>query len=30
MTLGKEGTKPTDTLRLPGASEEDSTLGMTG
>jgi hypothetical protein len=30
MTFGKEGKKPTDTLRSPGASEEDSTLGMSG
>jgi hypothetical protein len=30
MTFGKEGKKPTDTLRWPGASEEDSTLGMLG
>jgi hypothetical protein len=30
MTLGKEGKKPIDTLRWPGASEEDSTLGMSG
>jgi hypothetical protein len=28
MTFGKEGKKPTDTLRRLGASEEDSTLGM--
>jgi hypothetical protein len=28
MTFGKEGKKPTDTLWWPGASEEDSTLGM--
>jgi hypothetical protein len=30
MTFGKEGKKPTYTLRWPGASEEDSTLGMSG
>jgi hypothetical protein len=30
MTFGKEGKKPTDTLRWPGASEEDSTLDMSG
>jgi hypothetical protein len=30
MTFGKEGKKPTDTLRWPRASEEDSTLGMSG
>jgi hypothetical protein len=30
MTFDKEGKKPTDTLRWPGASEEDSTLGMSG
>jgi hypothetical protein len=30
MTFGKEGKKPIDTLRWPGASEEDSTLGMSG
>jgi hypothetical protein len=30
MNFGKEGKKPTDTLRWPGASEEDSTLGMSG
>jgi hypothetical protein len=30
MTFGKEGKKPTDTLRWLGASEEDSTLGMSG
>jgi hypothetical protein len=30
MTFGKEGKKPTNTLRWPGASEEDSTLGMLG
>jgi hypothetical protein len=28
MIFGKEGKKLTDTLRWPGASEEDSTLGM--
>jgi hypothetical protein len=28
ITFDKEGKKPTDTLRWPGASEEDSTLGM--
>jgi hypothetical protein len=28
MTFGKEGKKLIDTLRWPGASEEDSTLGM--
>jgi hypothetical protein len=28
MIFGKEGKKFTDTLRWPGASEEDSTLGM--
>jgi hypothetical protein len=27
---GKEGKNLTDTLRLPGASEEDSTPGMSG
>jgi hypothetical protein len=30
MTFGKEGKKPTDTLKWPGALEEDSTLGMLG
>jgi hypothetical protein len=30
MTFSKEGKKPTDTLRWLGASEEDSTLGMSG
>jgi hypothetical protein len=30
MTSGKEGKKPTDTLRWLGASEEDSTQGMSG
>jgi hypothetical protein len=30
MTFGKEGKKPTDTLRWLGASVEDSTLGMSG
>jgi hypothetical protein len=30
MTFVKEGKKPTDTLRWPGASEEDFTLGMSG
>jgi hypothetical protein len=30
MTFSKEGKKPTDTLRWPGASEKDSTLGMSG
>jgi hypothetical protein len=30
MTFDKEGKKPTDTLKWPGASEEDSTLGMSG
>jgi hypothetical protein len=30
MTFGKKGKKPTDTLRWPGALEEDSTLGMSG
>jgi hypothetical protein len=30
MISGKEGNKLTDTLRWPGASEEDSTLGMSG
>jgi hypothetical protein len=30
MTFGREGKKPADTLRWPGASEEDSTLGMSG
>jgi hypothetical protein len=30
MTFDKEGKKPIDTLRWPGASEEDSTLGMSG
>jgi hypothetical protein len=30
MTFGKEGKKPTNTLRWPRASEEDSTLGMSG
>jgi hypothetical protein len=30
MISGKEGKKLTDTLRWPGASEEDSTLGMSG
>jgi hypothetical protein len=30
MTFDKEGKKPTDTLRWPGASQEDSTLCMSG
>jgi hypothetical protein len=30
MTFDKERKKPTDTLRWPGALEEDSTLGMSG
>jgi hypothetical protein len=30
MIFGKEGKKPSDTLSWPGASEEDSTLGMLG
>jgi hypothetical protein len=30
MISGKEGKKLTYTLRWPGASEEDSTLGMSG
>jgi hypothetical protein len=30
MISGKEGKKLTGTLRWPGASEEDSTLGMSG
>jgi hypothetical protein len=30
MIFGKEGKKPTDTLKWPGASEGDSTLGMSG
>jgi hypothetical protein len=30
MISDKEGKKLTDTLRWPGASEEDSTLGMSG
>jgi hypothetical protein len=30
MLSGKEGKKFTDTLRWPGASEEDSTPGMSG
>jgi hypothetical protein len=30
MTFSIEGKKPTDTLKWPGASEEDSTPGMTG
>jgi hypothetical protein len=30
ITFDKEGKKPTDTLRCPGASEEDSTLCMLG
>jgi hypothetical protein len=30
MTFGKEGKKPTDTLKWLGASEGDSTLGMYG
>jgi hypothetical protein len=30
MISGKEGKKLTDTLRWPGASEEDSTPGMSG
>jgi hypothetical protein len=30
MTFGKEGKKPTDTLKWLGASEEDSTPGMLG
>jgi hypothetical protein len=30
MISGKEGKKLTDTLRWPGASKEDSTLGMSG
>jgi hypothetical protein len=30
MIFGKEGKKLTDTLKCPGASEEDSTPGMLG
>jgi hypothetical protein len=30
MTFDKEGKKPIDALRWPEASEEDSTLGMSG
>jgi hypothetical protein len=30
MIFAKEGKKLTDTLRWPGASEEDSTTGMSG
>jgi hypothetical protein len=30
MTFDKEGKKPTDTLKWPGASEGDSTPGMSG
>jgi hypothetical protein len=30
MIFGKEGKKLTNTLKWPGASEEDSTLGMSG
>jgi hypothetical protein len=30
MTFAKEGRKPTGSLRLPGASEEESTQGMSG
>jgi hypothetical protein len=30
MVFGKEGKKPSDTLSWPRASEEDSTLGMSG
>jgi hypothetical protein len=30
MIFGKEGKKLTDTLKWPGASKEDSTLGMLG
>jgi hypothetical protein len=30
MIFGKEGKKLTDTLKWPGASEEDSTPGMSG
>jgi hypothetical protein len=30
MIFSKEGKKPSDTLSWPGASEEDSTLGMSG
>jgi hypothetical protein len=30
MIFGKEGKKLSDTLTWPGASEEDSTLGMSG
>jgi hypothetical protein len=30
MISGKEGKRLTDTLRWPGASEEDSTPGMSG
>jgi hypothetical protein len=30
MIFGKEGKKLTDTLKWPGASEEDSTPGMLG
>jgi hypothetical protein len=30
MTSGKEGKKPIDILRSPGASEEGSTQGMSG
>jgi hypothetical protein len=30
MIFAKEGKKPSDTLSWPGASEEDSTLGISG
>jgi hypothetical protein len=30
MIFGKEGKKPTNTLKWPGASEGDSTPGMSG
>jgi hypothetical protein len=30
MIIGKEGKKPSNTLSWPGASEEDSTPGMSG
>jgi hypothetical protein len=30
MIFGQEGKKHRDTLRWPGASEEDFTLGMSG
>jgi hypothetical protein len=30
MIFGKEGKKPSDNLSWPGASKEDSTLGMSG